>query len=192
MDQANLKSQLETLQKDYDLVAANRMSLDLSRGKPAAAQLDLSNGLEDALQGNFLSRDGVDVRNYGGLRGLPEARELGAQDDLINIEGLTPQMVLALAKDDVLDLATFATCADWELAGGYTIIDGKRVKDEGVLEPFDVSLEEAQFLIMKARIELGIVDPNEILAEAEAAEAEAEGEDGEAAEAELAEEQPTT
>ena len=49
----------------------------------------------------------------------------------------------------------------------------------------DVSLEEAQFLIMKARIELGIVDPNEILAEAEAA--EAEGEDGE-----LVEEQPTT
>ncbi len=122
-------------------------------------------------------------------RTLAEARELGAKDDLINIEGLTPGMVLALAKDDVLDLATFATCADWELAGGYTIDDGKRVKDDGVLEPFDVSLEEAQFLIMKARIELGIVDPNEILAEAEAAEGEGEEatEDGEAVE-----EQPTT
>ena len=88
-------------------------------------------------------------------------------------------MVLALAKDDVLDLETFATCADWELAGGYTIIDGKRVKDDGVLEPFDVSLEEAQYLIMKARIELGMVDPNAILAEAEAAQAEAEEGDAE-------------
>ena len=111
-------------------------------------------------------------------RTLDEARALGAQEDLISIEGLTPQMVLALAKDEVLDLATFATCADWELAGGYTVVDGKRIKDDGVLEPFDVSLEEAQFLVMKARIELGLVDPNEILAEAEAeAEALEEGEE---------------
>lgn len=110
---------------------------------------------------------------------LEEARKLGAKEDLITIEGLTPQMILALAKDDVLDLETFATCADWELAGGYTIVDGKRVKDEGVLEPFDVSLEEAQYLIMKARIELGMVDPNAILAEAEAAQAEAEEGDAE-------------
>ncbi|MEL6225917.1 MAG: transcription termination factor NusA [Pseudomonadota bacterium] len=107
---------------------------------------------------------------------LDEARALGAQDDLIEIEGLTPQMVLALSNDGVLDLETFATCADWELAGGYTVVDGKRVKDDGVLEPFGVSLEEAQYLIMKARIELGMVDPNAILADAEAAQAEAEEE----------------
>ena len=108
---------------------------------------------------------------------LEEARGLGTQEDLIAFEGLTPQMILALAKDDVLDLATFATCADWELAGGYTTIDGKRVKDDGVLEPFDVSLEEAQYLVMKARIELGMVDPNEILAMAEAEAEAAEGEE---------------
>lgn len=107
---------------------------------------------------------------------LDEARALGTKEDLIEFEGLTPQMVLALAKDGVLDLETFATCADWELAGGYTIQDGKRVKDEGVLEPFDVNLEEAQFLVMKARIELGLVDPEDLLAE------EGEGEDGEDAE----------
>lgn len=98
---------------------------------------------------------------------LDEARALGTKEDLIEFEGLTPQMVLALAKDGVLDLATFATCADWELAGGYTIQDGKRVKDEGVLEPFDVNLEEAQFLVMKARIELGLVDPEDFLPEEE-------------------------
>lgn len=106
---------------------------------------------------------------------LEEARSMGTQEDLIEFEGLTPQMILALAKDDVLDLATFATCADWELAGGYTTVDGKRVKDNGVLEPFDVNLEEAQYLVMKARIELGMVDPAQILADAEAAAAEAAG-----------------
>jgi N utilization substance protein A len=103
---------------------------------------------------------------------LDEARSLGTQEDLIEFEGLTPQMVLALAKDGVLDLQTFATCADWELAGGYTVQDGKRVKDEGILEPFDVSLEEAQFLVMKARIELGLVNPEDLVTEEEGARGE--------------------
>ena len=53
-------------------------------------------------------------------------------------------MVLALAKDDIKTLEDFATCADWELAGGWTTVDGVRVKDDGILEPFEVSLEEAQ------------------------------------------------
>ncbi|MGF1503402.1 MAG: transcription termination factor NusA [Paracoccaceae bacterium] len=108
-------------------------------------------------------------------RALEEARGLGAEDDLIAFEGLTPQMVLALAKDGVTTLQEFATCADWELAGGYTTVDGKRVKDDGLLEPFDVGLEEAQYLIMKARVDLGMVDPAE-LEPAEPAEAEDETE----------------
>lgn len=64
--------------REYDLIAANKMALDLSRGKPAADQLDLSEGLEDMIQGNYIASDGSDARNYGGLRGIPEARELGA------------------------------------------------------------------------------------------------------------------
>jgi len=93
-------------------------------------------------------------------KALEDARGMGAQDDLIAFEGLTPQMVRALAEDGVTTLEEFAKCADWELAGGYTVIDGKRVKDDGLLEPFDVGLEEAQYLVMKARVELGIVDPD--------------------------------
>ncbi|MBK0401097.1 transcription termination/antitermination protein NusA [Limibaculum sp. M0105] len=95
-------------------------------------------------------------------KALEEARGLGAEDALIEFEGLTPQMVLALAKEGITDLGEFAKCADWELAGGYTTIDGKRVKDDGILERFDVSLEEAQYLVMKARVELGIVDPADL------------------------------
>ena len=110
---------------------------------------------------------------------LEEARALGSQEDLIEFEGLTPQMVLALAKDDVLDLATFATCADWELAGGHTVVDGKRVKDDGVLEPFGVSLEEAQYLVMKARIELGLVNPEDLPSGDEGEDAAGQGEQAE-------------
>jgi N utilization substance protein A len=114
-------------------------------------------------------------------KALAEARELGADDSLIEFEGLTPQMVLALAKDGVTSLDEFARCADWELAGGYTSIDGKRVKDDGLLEPFDISLEEAQYLVMKARIEAGIVDPADLeVAPEEGEEEGAEGDEGEA------------
>jgi N utilization substance protein A len=96
---------------------------------------------------------------------LESARALGAEDSLINFEGLTPQMVEALAKDDVKTLEDFATCADWELAGGWTTDKGVRVKDIGVLEPFDVSLEEAQLLVMTARVLLGWVDASELAPE---------------------------
>jgi N utilization substance protein A len=113
-------------------------------------------------------------------KALAEARELGAVDSLIAFEGLTPQMVLALAKDGVTSLDEFARCADWELAGGFTTVDGQRVKDDGLLEPFDLSLEEAQYLVMKARIEIGIVDPADLeVAPEEGAEEGAEGEQGE-------------
>ena len=98
-------------------------------------------------------------------KALEKAREMGVQEDLIEFDGLSPQMVLALAEDGIKDLAEFATCADWELAGGYSVIDGKRVKDDGLLEKFDVGLEEAQYLVMSARVALGIIDPSEIVVE---------------------------
>ncbi|WFE75956.1 transcription termination factor NusA [Roseinatronobacter sp. S2] len=93
---------------------------------------------------------------------LENARALGVDDSLIGFEGLTPQMVEALAKDGIKTLEDFATCADWELAGGWTTVDGARVKDEGLLEAFDMSLEEAQHLVMTARVMLGWVDPSEL------------------------------
>jgi N utilization substance protein A len=105
------------------------------------------------------ARDYLEAQNK---KALEHAIELGAQESLINYEGLTPQMVEALAEDGVLTLEDFATCADWELAGGWTTVKGERVKDDGVLEKFDVSLEEAQDMIMNARVMLGWVDPADL------------------------------
>ncbi len=107
-------------------------------------------------------------------KALANARELGAEDSLIDFDGLTPQMIEVLAKDGIKTLEDFATCADWELAGGWTTANGERVKDDGLLEPFEVSLEEAQGLVMTARVELGWVDP----ADLETAEDDSEDEDG--------------
>ena len=55
------------------------LRLDLTRGKPAIEQLALADGLDGILKGNYLASDGTDTRNYGGLTGLPEARNLGAE-----------------------------------------------------------------------------------------------------------------
>jgi transcription termination/antitermination protein NusA len=95
-------------------------------------------------------------------KALENARALGAEDSLIDFDGLTPQMIEVLVKDGVKTLEDFATCADWELAGGWTTQNGERHKDDGLLEPFDMSLEEAQHLVMTARVLLGWVDPTEL------------------------------
>ena len=118
------------------------------------------------------ARDVIEEQNR---KALENARALGVEDSLINFEGLTPQMIEALANDGVKTIEDFATCADWELAGGWTTVNGERVKDDGILEKFDVSLEEAQNLVMTARIQLGWVDPAELEAEAEEGEETEEG-----------------
>jgi transcription termination/antitermination protein NusA len=100
-------------------------------------------------------------------KALEAARKMGVEESLINFEGLTPQMLEALAKDGVKTLEDFATCADWELAGGWTTENGQRKKDEGILEKFDMSLEEAQNLVMTARVMLGWVDPTAMEPKAE-------------------------
>ena len=139
--------------------------------------------------------DGVDEGTAGELqtralehleaqakKALDHARELGVQDSLVEFEGLNPQMIEALAEDGIFTIEDFATCADWELAGGWTTVDGERVKDDGLLEKFDVSLEEAQTMVMTARVLLGWVDPTEL----DPAEPEAEGEAEDGTDSDLA------
>ena len=127
------------------------------------------------------ARDYLEEQNR---KALEQARELGVEQSLVDFEGLTPQMLVALGEDDVKTLEDFATCADWELAGGWTTVDGQRVKDDGLLEQFDVSLEEAQNMVMTARLQLGWVTIEELeaqaAAEAEAAQADATEEESEA------------
>lgn len=118
------------------------------------------------------ARDCIEEMNR---KALEHARELGVEDSLVNFEGLSPLMIEALAQDGVKTIKDFATCADWELAGGWTTVDGKRVKDEGILEKFDVSLKEAQDMVMTARVQLGLVDPKDLIQD----EAEGEGEESE-------------
>ncbi|PVA07694.1 transcription termination factor NusA [Thalassorhabdomicrobium marinisediminis] len=138
-------------------------------------ELLVIDGVDEATAGELQARarDVIDAQN---AKALENARELGVEDSLLAFEGLTPQMIEALAKDGVKTLEDFATCADWELAGGWTVVDGERSKDDGSLEPFDITLEEAQDMIMTARVMLGWVDPDELLSSDEDDDADVEEE----------------
>tara|TARA_B100001027_G_scaffold57689_1_gene38962 strand:- start:2526 stop:4118 length:1593 start_codon:yes stop_codon:yes gene_type:complete len=78
-------------------------------------------------------------------------KELGLDESLINLKGLTPGMLMTLGEKNILKLNDFADLASDELTGGYDIVKGERVKIDGYLEDFALSKDEADELIMTAR-----------------------------------------
>ena len=85
----DVRARQSELQATFEAYIDAGLKLDLTRGKPAAEQLDLSNDLDGILGGDYLSLDGTDVRNYGGILGIPEARQLGAE-----FMGVKPEQVM--------------------------------------------------------------------------------------------------
>ena len=81
--QAASKDQLQQwaqqLESDYSAIKAKQLDLDLTRGKPSAEQLSLSDAIDGILAGNYTDASGTDCRNYGGLDGINGARALGAE-----------------------------------------------------------------------------------------------------------------
>jgi hypothetical protein len=73
---AELAAWLNTLEADYAALGTRGLALDLTRGKPSAEQLALSDALDGVLAGDYRAADGTDTRNYSGLYGLAEARSL--------------------------------------------------------------------------------------------------------------------
>ncbi|MDE0849637.1 transcription termination factor NusA [Yoonia sp.] len=138
-----------------------------------AQELLVIEGVDESTAGELQTRarEYLEAQNK---KAMDAALATGVEQSLIDFEGLTPQMLEALGNDGVKTLEDFATCADWELAGGWTITKGERTKDDGVLEPFDVSLEEAQTMVMTARVMLGWVDPDDLVKADDATEGESE------------------
>lgn len=78
MSETELKEQLAVLTKEYEAAKAKGLKLDMSRGKPSPAQLDVSNEMLDIVNSGTgcVSDSGTDCRNYGIMEGIPEARQL--------------------------------------------------------------------------------------------------------------------
>lgn len=69
----------QSLNERIEAFKNQNLSLDMTRGKPGPEQLDISNGMLTIVgENNFLTPSGLDVRNYGGLDGFPEAKRLFA------------------------------------------------------------------------------------------------------------------
>ncbi|MBR1391901.1 MAG: aminotransferase class I/II-fold pyridoxal phosphate-dependent enzyme [Lachnospiraceae bacterium] len=81
MSKEQLYELQEGLEKEYAKYKGMGLSLNMARGKPSAAQLDLTMPMMDTLDSSseLVATDGTDCRNYGGLDGVPEAKELIAQ-----------------------------------------------------------------------------------------------------------------
>ena len=106
-------ARLLELQQSYEVLKKRGLKLNLTRGKPSSAQLDLSAELL-ALPGtgNFMAEGATDCRNYGGLQGLAEARRLfsgmlGAPADQVVVANNSS---LALMHDCIAYALLKGTC----------------------------------------------------------------------------------
>ncbi|MER7071737.1 aminotransferase [Terrabacter sp. NPDC000476] len=110
LSDGDLAGFLAEQQQAYAALQDRHLKLDLTRGKPSAAQLDLSDALLHLPTGTK-DRAGVDVRNYGGLEGLAELREIFAE--LLWVE---PSQVVAGGNSSLSMM--YATIVDFLLFGG--------------------------------------------------------------------------
>ncbi len=78
-------------------------------------------------------------------------KELGMEDMLVNLKGITQGMLVLLGQRNIKKLSDFADLSSDELIGGFDEIKGKKIKIEGYLEEFSLPREEADQLIMAAR-----------------------------------------
>jgi aspartate/methionine/tyrosine aminotransferase len=125
-----LQARARELAARLDQLKAAGLSLDLTRGKPATDQLDLSNALDGILHGDYRLADGTDARNYGGLFGIPEARALGASlldttPDCVIAGGNSSLSLMQLVVDTALRIGLCGTGSAWHVEAQRA---GARVK----------------------------------------------------------------
>ena len=97
-----------------------------------------------------------------------KCNELGIADDLLEIEDISLKMIVTLGENDVKTLEDFAYCSSDDLLGWDEIVEGEKKREEGILEGFDISISQANDLIMSARVKLGIIpEEDEIIGENE-------------------------
>jgi N utilization substance protein A len=85
-------------------------------------------------------------------------RELGVEDAVLEIEGVTLPMAVALGAAEVKSVEDLAGLVPDDLRGWYETKNGERTRETGALESFNLSPEDAEALIMRARVVMGWVE----------------------------------
>jgi N utilization substance protein A len=95
-------------------------------------------------------------------------KELGVTDELGDIEGMTPAMMVALGEAGVLNVEDLADCATDDLIGWTERVDGEAKRHAGAFSALDVLPADAEALILQARLKLGWIEaPKEAESEPE-------------------------
>lgn len=87
---------------------------------------------------------------------------LGVEDGVLEVPGVTAAIAVALGEGGVKTVEDLADLATDEIRGGYEVRGGERVKVPGVLESFNLSQEDAEMLILQARVAAGWIDASEL------------------------------
>ncbi|MGD9867679.1 MAG: transcription termination factor NusA [Hyphomicrobiales bacterium] len=108
-------------------------------------------------------------------------KELGVQDELTGIPGMTTAMLVALGENGVKTVEDFADCATDDLVGWHERVEGESVRHAGFLDGHEVSRADAEAMIMAARVKAGWISEDDLKgpeeeAEAASGETEAAGE----------------
>jgi N utilization substance protein A len=90
-------------------------------------------------------------------------RELGVEDALGEVSGITTAMLVTLGENDIKTVEDLAGCATDDLFGWSERKDGEVTKHPGILDGFDLSREEAEALIMDARLKAGWITEEDLL-----------------------------
>jgi transcription termination/antitermination protein NusA len=94
-------------------------------------------------------------------------RELGVEDGLLEIEGVTLPVAVALGAGDVKTVEDLAGLVPDDLRGWFETKGGERVREPGILESFALDPADAEALIMRARVAMGWIEAPEVVPEAE-------------------------
>src|SRR5471032_559760 len=100
-------------------------------------------------------------------------RELGVEDGVLEVEGVTLPMAVALGEGEVKTVEDLAGLVPDDIRGWYENKGGERVREPGILDAFTLSPEDAEGLIMRARVAAGWIEPDAVIEEEFAEEDEA-------------------
>ncbi len=169
MDQLNVDEMIGQLLASEGFASAEEIAYVASEEVASIEGLDEDTGEE-------IQRRAQDYLDQKEAELQSERRELGVEDAVATLPGVTTEMLVAFGKDEVKTIEDVAGYATDDLVGWSDEVEGENVWNPGVLEGMDISRQEAEDLVMAARIAVGWVTAEE-LAELAASE-EAEEADG--------------
>jgi N utilization substance protein A len=101
--------------------------------------------------------------------------ELGVADEVAEVPGVTPRMLVKFGENDIKTVDDLAGCATDDLLGWTERKDGEVVRNPGILDGVELSHEEAEAIIMQARLKAGWITEADLAPKQSEAEAETTG-----------------